>query len=47
MTIILILQTLESVNKVVNTLQAKAEFGDIQHTLSLRVANMMGICIMT
>jgi len=32
----------ESINKIVNTLQAKAEFGDIQYTLSLRVAEYDG-----
>src|SRR6476659_4307501 len=32
----------ESINKVVNTLQAKAEFGDIQYLLSLRVAEYTG-----
>jgi hypothetical protein len=32
----------ESINKVVNTLQAKAEFGDEQYPLSLRVAEYDG-----
>ena len=37
----------ESVNNAINLLQAKAEFGDIQYGLNLRVANVMGTCIMT